>query len=176
MIGHLRSGSEYFGSLKMLRNAEVTSLPVLDFSGTMCKNFENTSIAVSKNLYPFLYLLRFCTSTRSHSQKSITLVTVYGLRGKCFRTGLCRVYASCFYNQDLSLCLVTLVFFAAACNLLSELNAAGWLGAKCMLLAMAYRFDTSSNVAKSGVVTLRSISSECLSWVRILASELYMIL
>jgi hypothetical protein len=43
-------------------------------------------------------------------------------------------------------------FFAAACNLLSELIAAGWLGAKYMLLGMAYRFDTLSNVAKSGVV------------------------
>ena len=47
MIGRLLD-LEYFWSSKMLRYAEVTSLPVFYFSGTMCKYFENTSIAVSK--------------------------------------------------------------------------------------------------------------------------------
>ena len=128
MIGRLLGEPEYVGSLNMLRNAVVTSLPVFDLSGTTCKNFENTSIAVSKNLLLLiLYLLIAWTSTRSHSQTSITLFTVYGFRGKCFRTGLCRVYASCFSEQALRLlavCFLTPVCFAARCNLPSLLYQA----------------------------------------------------
>ena len=57
MIGRLFMCLDYFGSSKMLRNAEVTSLPVFDSSGTMCKYFENTSITDSKNLCLLLNLL-----------------------------------------------------------------------------------------------------------------------
>jgi len=49
-IGRLCRCVEYLGFLKIDFNAHVAVVPVFDFRGTMCNNFENTSITVSKNL------------------------------------------------------------------------------------------------------------------------------
>ena len=38
---------------------------------------------------------------RSHSQTSVTFVTVYGFLGNRLRTGLCNLYESCFKSHDL---------------------------------------------------------------------------
>ena len=45
-IGLLRTGFEYFASID--RNAELTPVPILDRSGTICRNFEKTSITLNR--------------------------------------------------------------------------------------------------------------------------------
>ena len=92
--GRLRAGFEYFASID--RNAELTAVPVLDRSGTICRYFEKVSITLNIYLYLSLYLLRDGISIRSHSQTYITFVTVYGFLGNLLRIGLCNVYAFCF--------------------------------------------------------------------------------
>ena len=89
----LRTLFQYFASIE--RNAELTAAPFLARSGTICRYFEETLITLNRYLYLSLYLLRDRISIRSHSQKSIILVTVYGFLGKRLRMGLCFVYASC---------------------------------------------------------------------------------
>ena len=49
--------------------------------------------------------MRDCMSFRSHSQTSITFVTVYGFLGNRLRTGLNKLYESCFKGHDLISCL-----------------------------------------------------------------------
>ena len=82
---------EYLGSLKIDWNADDKAVPVLDLRGTRCRNLEKTCMADNMYTYLSLYFPRSRTSTRSHSQTSITLFTEYGLRAKRFLTGLWRV-------------------------------------------------------------------------------------
>ena len=96
--GRLRTGFEYFASID--RITELTAVPVFDR-----RYFEKVSITLNIYLYVSLYLLTDCLSIRSHSQTSITFVTVYGFLGNRLRTGLCNVYVSCFKSHDLILCL-----------------------------------------------------------------------
>lgn len=59
--GRLRRGLEYFGSLNIDRNAEATAGNVLDFSGTMYRNLEKSTITIDKYLYVSLNILRVWT-------------------------------------------------------------------------------------------------------------------
>ena len=56
--GRLRSGVDYFASIDI--NAELTAVPILDRSGTICRYFEKVSITLNRYLYLPLYLLRDC--------------------------------------------------------------------------------------------------------------------
>ncbi len=100
--GLLRTGFEYFARIE--RNAELTAVPILARSGTMCRYFEKTSITLNRYLYLSLYLLRESISIKSHSQTSIILVTLYGFLRKRLRVGRCFVNASCCNNQSYTDC------------------------------------------------------------------------
>ena len=89
----LRTCLEYFASID--RNAELTAVPVLDRSGTICRCLVKVCITLNRYLYLSLCLLRDCISIRSHSQTSIKFVTVYRFLGNILRIGLCNVYAFC---------------------------------------------------------------------------------
>ena len=65
-------------------------------------------------------------SIRSHSQTSITFVTVYGFLENRLRTGLCNVYESCFKSHDWISCLD--FAFVAAASFRNVENAAALVG------------------------------------------------
>ena len=92
-MGRRFRGFIYLSSFKTVSNASLTALPVIDFNGKISKYFEKT-ITIRRYLWLSLCLVRDWTSTKSDSQTSKTLETVYGFLGIRFRTGLWRVCAS----------------------------------------------------------------------------------
>ena len=113
--GRLRTAFEYFASIE--RNVELTAVPVLDRSGTICRYFENASITLNRYLYLSLYVVSDSISIKSHSQTSIKFVTVYGFVGNLLRIGLCIVYAFCFNRHastdSLDMAFKAVTIFAA---------------------------------------------------------------
>jgi hypothetical protein len=100
--GHLCTGLEvlrrmYFGSLRVDWNADVTVGPVIHLSGNTYMYLENKSTTVNRYFNLSFYLLRASTSTRSHSQTTVALFTLYRLRGKFCESGNANLCILCVY-------------------------------------------------------------------------------
>ena len=118
----------------LVLKAFTSALPVLFFNGITQAYLENTSIRVSKNLNPRLYLDRLETSTKSWI--SFIPTAKIGFLGQFLGAGLCSVYTSCPLTNSLTSSRVTLRLpscCAARYNLSILLNPLSRLRSCCTL-------------------------------------------